>query len=318
MRHVNDPHRLQLPLDEWNLAKASVPIACTDIVVTREAYGLVTEVALIRRRYRDGNLRWCHLGGRVGLDEQLTAAALRHVETTIDIPAKDLDSLRSGFPSVPVTYFEFMRFEDLGSSETGLDPDKHAISWCYRLPWIWDSDPRPVEGGEAEEVKWFPVAQLPDDVWPGTTPLVRRVTASMHVAETYASISSQADTHNTLMWQTPVLAMTAQAFLLTIALGSQIHIMSRLAAATLSLVVSLLSMQLMLKHSAMQLRDNVAREQIERTRGMALYHMKPSMPGSGLKAWLVRQKSRNWWLAGMGIFGLVSLAVAVVSIVHIR
>lgn len=309
----SDPHQLNLPSDDWRGIKASVPIACTDIVITREAFGSVTEVALIQRRYRDGSLRWCHLGGRVGIDETLREAAMRHVNSTCSIPGENSDLLGSTFPRSPVAPFEFFRKEGLGPSGSGLDPDKHAISWCYRFEWPWETDPQPVSGSEALSVKWFGASQLPAELWPGTAQLVEQTTASKYLAETYAAISSQADTHNALMWQTPVLAMTAQAFLLTIGLGSGISPMARLAAAGLSLVVSILSIQLMLKHSAMQLRDHIALEDIERRRGMAIYHVKPILSGTGLKAWLTRQRSREWWLAGMATFGFVSLMIAVVS-----
>lgn len=312
-----DPHQLHLPPDEWHRFKASFPIACTDIVITREAFGSVTEVALIQRRYRDGSTSWCHLGGRVGIDETLREAALRHVKSTVTIPGGDTGVLNSSFPVSPVTHFEFFRQEGLGPADSGLDPDKHAISWCYRFEWPWNMEPQPVSGGEALTVKWFSVSELPDDLWPGTAQLVDRTTVSKYLAETYAAISSQADTHNALMWQTPVLAMTAQAFLLTIGLGSGISPLARLAAAGLSLVVSILSFQLMVKHSAMQLRDQMALEDIERRRGMAVYHVKPVPNGTGLRSWLTRQQSREWWLAGMAIFGIVSLMIAVVSVVKV-
>jgi len=313
----SDPHQLNLPSDDWQRIQASVPIACTDIVITREIFGSVTEVALIQRRYRDGSTRWCHLGGRVGIDETLREAALRHINSTFSIPGKDSDVLGSAFPKDPVTHFEFFRKKGLGSSGSGLDPDKHAISWCYRFEWPLETEPQPVSGGEALSVKWFRVSQLPDDLWPGTARLVEQTTASKYLGEKYAAISSQADTHNTLMWQTPVLAMTAQAFLLTIGLGAGISPIARLAAAGLSLVVSILSIQLMVKHSAMQLRDNCALEDIERRRGMDVYHVKPIFNGKGVKAWLTRQESRTWWLAGMAAFGFVSLMIAGVSIARI-
>lgn len=317
MLQNSDPHQLNLPADDWRRVKASVPIACTDIVITRETFGSVTQVALIQRRYRDGNMRWCHMGGRVGIDETLREAALRHINSTFCIPVEDSDVLGSTFPKSPVTAFEFFRKEGLGPSGSGLDPDKHAISWCYRFEWPWETEPQPVSGGEALGVKWFSPSQLPADLWPGTAQLVQQTSASKYLAETYAAISSQADTHNALMWQTPVLAMTAQAFLLTIGLGSEISPIARLAAAGLSLVVSILSIQLMLKHSAMQLRDHTALEDIERRRGMAVYHVKPILSGTGLKAWLTRQRSREWWLAGMATFGIVSLTIAVVSAIRV-
>lgn len=311
-----DPHGLDLPIPEWQLVKASVPIACADIVVTREDHDLL-QVALIRRLYRDGSMRWCHLGGRVGIDEELRAAAIRHLTSTLTVPPQERELLGLSFPRIPVASFEFFRNEELGYSGSGLDPDKHAISWCYHFEWPWSCGPQPAPGGEAQEVQWFEMSRLPGDLWPGTAELVRRCTTPRHLAETYSVISAQADMHNSLMWQTPVLAMTAQAFLLTIGLGPGVAPLARLGAAGLSLVVSILSVQLMLKHSAMQLRDSIALEGIERMRGMMVHHVSPKLRSKGLKGWLVQQRSREWWLFGMGAFGVVSLAVALASIAQI-
>lgn len=311
-----DPHRLDLPLDEWQFVKASVPIACVDIVVTHEHVDSGTSVALIQRKYRDGSSKWCHIGGRIGIDETMRLAAIRHLVATVDLPPGREAILNSTFPNAPVSYFEFYRDDEQLDPHSGLDPDKHAVSWCYRYEWPWDDVPR-ATGPEALDINWFSASQLPSDIWPGTPELVTRTVRPRHLGESYASISSQADTHNALMWQTPLLAMTAQAFLLTIGLGAGIAPVARLSAALLSLVVSILSIQLMLKHSAMQHRDSLELEKIERLRGMIVYHVKPEFSGSHLKDRLIRRQSRNWWLVGMGAFGVVSLGVALVAAMHI-
>jgi hypothetical protein len=54
--------------------------------------------------------------------------------------------------------------------------------------------------------------------------------------------------HDLLMWQVPVLSLTAQAFLLTIVLGGNSTPTSRVLASALALLASILSMQLMAKH----------------------------------------------------------------------
>lgn len=50
------------------------------------------------------------------------------------------------------------------------------------------------------------------------------------------------------MWQTPSLAMTAEAFLLTIAADSEGSMGARLLACALGVLVAAMSMQLMAKH----------------------------------------------------------------------
>lgn len=53
---------------------------------------------------------------------------------------------------------------------------------------------------------------------------------------------------NAMVWQTPALALTAEAFLLTIALGGESSRFARLLSSALSVVVAVLAMQLMAKH----------------------------------------------------------------------
>gem|GEM_PF-6030139 len=293
--------------------KASVPIACADVVITRNRLGSETEVALISRRYRDGSLRWCHLGGRVGIDESLRESAIRHLTSTLIVAGDARERLESLFPRECRAPFEFFRVERPGEL-SGVDPDKHAVSWVYHLEWPWSDGPEVVAGGEALSVAWFKVSRLPEAVWPGTAFLIQRTLAVNFMSETYAAVSAQSDTHNTLLWQTPVLAMTAQAFLLTIGLGNGIAPLARFAAAGLSVVVSLLSIQLMLKHAAMQRRDSILLEEIERRRGMLVYHVKPLFERNSASSWLAAQESHVWWLVGMSAFGLVSLTIAVAAL----
>jgi hypothetical protein len=57
--------------------------------------------------------------------------------------------------------------------------------------------------------------------------------------------STQFGSYTTLLWQVPVLGLTAQAFLLTIALGSQISDGARIAASGLSIIIACASWWLM-------------------------------------------------------------------------
>lgn len=64
----------------------------------------------------------------------------------------------------------------------------------------------------------------------------------------YPILSSRRNTYDQLLWQTPVLSLTAQAFLLTIALGSGSSNTARFMSASLSLITALASILLMAKH----------------------------------------------------------------------
>lgn len=67
-----------------------------------------------------------------------------------------------------------------------------------------------------------------------------------------------------MLWQTPTIALTAQAFLLTIALNPASPSFATILSAGLGIVVALLSAQLMAKHRFLNLMDRTQLHAIER------------------------------------------------------
>ena len=65
-----------------------------------------------------------------------------------------------------------------------------------------------------------------------------------------------------MLWQTPALAMTAQAFLLTIAYGNGSEI-ARIVTACLGVAVAFMSMQLMSKHRFLKRIDEHKAQDLE-------------------------------------------------------
>jgi hypothetical protein len=65
-------------------------------------------------------------------------------------------------------------------------------------------------------------------------------------------MASRRDSYNDLLWQTPVLSLTAQAFLLTIALGSGTSHQARIVSGFLALITALASVQLFARHRAFE------------------------------------------------------------------
>lgn len=80
----------------------------------------------------------------------------------------------------------------------------------------------------------------------------------------YEALTARVGHRDALLWQPPVLAMTAQAFLLTIALGHESGPIARFIAAGLGLWVTYLSVQLMLKHNLHMWNDMVSMVALER------------------------------------------------------
>lgn len=71
---------------EWANAVTHLPIACVDLVpISRNVVGAISRIGLIRRKDSPtGEPVWCHLGGRVLVNELLIDAAHRHLTATLD------------------------------------------------------------------------------------------------------------------------------------------------------------------------------------------------------------------------------------------
>lgn len=216
MTHEEDP--AWLGKKDWEWAQAHLPIACVDLLpVVRDSERRITHVGLVSRNL-DGYEVWCHLGGRVRLNESLITAAARHLAETLGTEATS----RGELAPKPFTVLEYFSDGTDASRDAGFDPRKHAISNCYLVeyPSIVSTQP----GGEAIDFSWFTVDALPpiDQWWPGSSRMVAEALRQQgwnNVELTYQALHSEFTTHNQLMWQTPVLALTAMAFLMTIALG---------------------------------------------------------------------------------------------------
>lgn len=76
-------------------------------------------------------------------------------------------------------------------------------------------------------------------------------------------VAARRQSYDAMMWQTPALGMTAQAFLLSLALGPATSGLARIIAATLSVVISFMVVQLLAKHRRNELLDTLALEELE-------------------------------------------------------
>ncbi|WP_199424439.1 DUF4916 domain-containing protein [Actinotalea solisilvae] len=303
-----------LPDDQWRWASEHLPIACVDVLpVVRARDGRIVRVGLIERDSPWGR-RWCHVGGRVLRGEPLRDGAVRHLEASLVGLAGDAVAAE---PYLVREYFPDAR------PGMGVDPRKHAIASCYLAEAVGTADVA-AHGTEARRFSWFPVDAVPaeEHLWPGTAAMVERAVETSgendHLAA-YEALAARQVSHNELMWQTPALAMTAMAFLLTIALGDGEHWQRGLASA-LSAAVALISAQLMSKHSVGAIADAEALLEMETRRGMPRVHARPdpapqrhhrSSWSGGLQDRLARYRSRDWWFTALVAFGLVSWLLTV-------
>ena len=301
----------EFPTDEWQKITESVPIAGADVVPTHFGADGTFWIGLIFRNSPFGGPRWCHIGGRQYVDETQSEAARRHLGSALmqqnqNGSTEDLDL--EVVPSRPSTTYEFLRKPRDGF---GFDPRKHAVSACYLVILPKNVCARP-GNEEAIDFKWFPFDQLPDEseLWPGTRGIVDLLTRNKEDdLASYQALSQRQVSHNSLMWQTPALAMSAQAFLLLIALGAGTPFASRVISSALGFVIALLSFQLMMRHSALELADARHLYAMELRRGMEPVHQRPV----GIRG-LAGIKSRILWMIGLLLFAVASLAALALAI----
>lgn len=137
---------------------------------------------------------------------------------------------------------------------------------------------------------------------------------------------------DTLLWQTPALALTAHAFLLTISLSSSSPRISVLVASFLGIVVSAMAMQLMAKHRFLSLLDRAMLDRLERKMELEPMTSKRHFFKDGEYAvpeqfnyylpkkfrFATRVNSFFIWMTGLAIFGLINTGILAVDLLGLE
>lgn len=161
-----------LPADLYRRIEQSVPITCVDFVPMR---GPATdrEVGLILRESPFGRV-WCHLGGRVLRGETIEGALRRHAHDTLQV---ELDLMPDPQPAYVYQWFP-PEIAPHGPMAVGSDPRKHAIALSFATSFIGYPSPR----NEALDFAYFPLGDLPEEIWPGGAYLIDRLASSYPVS----------------------------------------------------------------------------------------------------------------------------------------
>ncbi|CAH0267514.1 hypothetical protein SRABI83_03554 [Arthrobacter sp. Bi83] len=145
----------------------------------------------------------------------------------------------------------------------------------------------------------------------------------------YQALNERVGDRDALIWQSAALAMTAQAFLLTIALGHDTSPAARSLAAMLGIAVTVMSVQLMLKHRLFMATDELLMIALERHMGLlvsAVDHPEKMdfiradggvpvlIQKAPAKNWILIPKSVHVWIIGLSLFALVNLLLLAFSI----
>ena len=137
--------------EEYRLVRASVPIACVDVVAVRFGMGRrIESIGLILRDTPHQGRRWCLVGGRVLRDETLAEAVSRHLHQTLG----NRVTFHLG-PDVQPVYVSqyFTSLREIGV----VDPRQHSIAMNYVLELTGPTR----AGGEAHEFRWFSPEDVP-------------------------------------------------------------------------------------------------------------------------------------------------------------
>jgi hypothetical protein len=131
-------------------------------------------------------------------------------------------------------------------------------------------------------------------------------------------LAARRNQQDSMFWQAPALALTAQAFLLTIALGGNVaSVFARALAAGLGLVVACMSMQLMAKHRHLTELDNAWLAAMEQEIGLSPIAARGVDAGVGPRRSLARRaRSYVVWQVGLGLFALADITILRIIIVR--
>ena len=133
----------------------------------------------------------------------------------------------------------------------------------------------------------------------------------------YQVVAARRQNFDSMLWQVPALSLTAQAFLLVIALGSGSGHLARIAAGPLSAVTALMSVQLLLRQRLHELADA---RWLGNLRDLAAGSKSTGMPrdrvaAAGLRPrGLAKRPSHRLWIAGLVLFGATGLAAALAAL----
>ena len=129
----------------------------------------------------------------------------------------------------------------------------------------------------------------------------------------YQVVASRQQSYEDNMWQAPGLALTAQAFLMTIALGAETDRLARMAAGLLAAMISLISIQLLLRHRVGAVADAIWLEEFEQSHGWTVVHDRSNkrFKRMGIQVHgLARMRSHRIWIYGLITFAVVGVASA--------
>lgn len=131
------------------MALSLLPVVCVDLLPWRQS-GESRELAFIVRDDSQGGRRYALVGGGVLRTETINEAATRHLRETLGEEVGWVDN----FDRRPDALLQYFPDDREGH---GLDTRKHSVGLTYLVEISGEVN----AGGEAEEVHWFALEDLP-------------------------------------------------------------------------------------------------------------------------------------------------------------
>jgi hypothetical protein len=133
----------------------------------------------------------------------------------------------------------------------------------------------------------------------------------------YQVVSARRLQWDNLLWQVPVISLTGQAFLSTIALSGGNTRLARVIASILALVAALLSMQLMSRQRQAEITDAQwlrAYEEANFTTAFTGQPWQNQRDKTTVGLFFSRLPGYSTWMAGFGVFAAAAIAVFLVAL----
>ena len=235
------------------------PLASIDLVVQNRR----GQILFGLRKNEPAKGYWFVPGGRIRKDEPLSNAFHRICKEELNLEYESRDASFLG------VFEHFYPTNFAGKGEFGT----HYVVLAYQL--VLQTEPENLPTVQHSKYQWMGEETISDDleIHPNAKDYFRRVkpvdesvdpvdesvdlenflaTQGYKNKKQYELVAARRDSHNTLLWQTPVLSLTAQAFLLTIALGSGTSPWARIMSAILALCAALASVHLLARHRSFE------------------------------------------------------------------
>lgn len=274
------------------------PLISIDLIV-RDFEG---KILLGRRINEPAKGMWFVPGGRIRKNENLDDAFARISSFEIGIKYH-----RSQARFIGVFEHKY-NTNFLGTADIGT----HYIVLAYELrPTIL---PNKLPITQHNEFGWFgqDTAKTNPQVHRHVLPYYTESISDGAFESQYTALNNRRDSFNSLLWQTPVLSLTAQAFLFTIALSKDVTNTGRAIAASLALVVAMASIQLMIKHRFNEVYHRKLLARLENERGLIPINVRhvPTIKWNP-ETWLAKPPSYWLWVAMLLGFGICALLIII-------